>query len=271
MDHPLPEIKIHNPPSRLIMPESFELKYMRIIWDAMSKYKDLEGDELFSYDDLTESLRSSDLAGRFDFEEYDRENERRIKFGGIGNSNLRSKGLKVIRSQSRYDFPVVSSAVMWFPWFERKIAKGKRKTFLPELNMPGYYTNIRTLPQLLAALRESFPKIDEIQEEATQIEAEILRKKRIKDIIAGSIPDLLKSTFKGTGFQYNYIVGRDFIELNVRLPRKMKAQYNIKFSKVEEGMAQVIGMVKSLRDIIRQFGYVKLSGYGNDEKWINPE
>ena len=118
--------------------------------------------------------------------------------------------------------------------------------------------------------RESFPKIDEVQEQIAANEQEVLRLQRVRDVISATIPDVLKEAFRGSAFKYNYVIGRDFFELNVRLPNKAKAQFKIKFEKIEKRMATVMDELMAIANTIKEYGPVKIVGYF-DENWIEPE
>ena len=248
------------------MAESTERTYIGFIWDAVREYWDRGENETFSFADVVECLRASELADRFDFERYDKENLGPQQ--GFHGPSLYSNGLKARRAADGiYHFSSFYETRMELLWFNRKARRGRR---IPELLISGFYMKYRTIPHLLAVLRDVFPKIDAVQERIAAAEQETLRLKRVQDLVNVSIPDLLKETFRGSGFQYYFELGTDFLELNVKLPRRQKAQFKIKFDRLDKRLPLLLEELQVLRDVVKKYGPAKMCGYG-DQVWIDPE
>lgn len=247
------------------MAKSTERTYIEFIWKAYRKYVNLGGDETFSFADVVDFLRGSELASRFDFERYDQD---LLRLRQNLHPSLYSKGLKARSPQGQYLFPHYYETRIELCWFDRKVPKGKRKPTLPEISIPGFYTNYRTIPHLLAILCEAFPQIDAVQKKISVAEQETLRLKRVQDLVSVSIPDLLKETFRGSGFKYFYKLGADFLELNVKLPYKQKAKFVIKYDRMDKKLPVLMNQLQALHDIMKKYGRVMVTGYGT-ETWID--
>ena len=252
------------------MADSTERTYIEFIWRSRRANYNLGDNESFTFLEMVECLRSSELSDRFDFDRFHQDKLREQRGEFYGHPSLYSKELRAKEFRGKYEFPRFYETRIELKWFDRQVPKGRRKPTLPELHIPGFYADFRTIPQLMASLRESFPKIDEVQEQIAANEQEVLRLQRVRDVISATIPDLLKEAFRGSAFKYNYVIGRDFFELNVRLPNKAKAQFKIKFEKIEKRMATVMDELMAIANAIKEYGPVKIVGYF-DENWIEPE
>ena len=250
------------------MAKSTVRTYFDFIWEAYRKYVNLGEDETFSFADVVEFLRGSELASRFDFERYDQDLLRLQQ--NLHHPSLYSKGLKARSPQGKYHFPHYYETRIELCWFDRKVPKGKRKPTLPEISISSFYTNYRTIPHLLAILWEAFPQIDAVQEKISVAEQETLRLKRVQDLVNVSIPDLLRETFRGSGFKYFYKLGEDFLELNVQLPYKQKVKLMIKYDQMDKKLPVLMNQLQSLHYIMKKYGRVLITGYGT-ETWIDSE
>ena len=250
------------------MAKSTERAYIEFIWKADRKYVNLGEDETFSFADVVEFLRGSELASRFDFERYDQDllsPQQKSR-----HPSLFSKGLKASSPQGKYHFPHYYETRIELCWFDRKIPKGKRKPTLPKIWISYFYTSYRTIPHFLATLLEAFPQIDAVQEKISVAEREMLRLKRVQDLVNVSIPDLLRETFRGSGFKYFYKQGADFLELNVKLPYKQKVKFVIKYDQLDKKLPVLMNQLQALHDIMKKYGRAMVTGYGT-ETWIDSE
>ena len=123
---------------------------------------------------------------------------------------------------------------------------------------------------MLAILWEAFPQIDAVQEKISVAEQETLRLKRVQDLVYVSIPDLLRETFRGSGFKYFYKLGEDFLELNVQLPYKQKVKLMIKYDQMDKKLPVLMNQLQALQYIMKKYGRAMVTGYGT-ETWIDSE
>lgn len=257
----------------MTMAESYEKKYSDILVKTLVQNYETYGNEHFTFIELIESIRSSEIAHRFDFVRFHREMESRQNGEYRGHPSLFSKPLRALKSTNRYDSPQLYETSIEIPWFDQHSMSWKEKTPLIRVcnkDYQFYPVNINTIPQLLTTLKEVFPLIDAIQEELNIREEEIQRMKEIQEVAGSIAPMLLEETFRGYSLPYCYKLGRDFLEVRVKLPYHKMAQFDIRFDKLDESIPEILEEVLRLKDVCKNIGLVRLDRI-TDEKWISPE
>lgn len=210
------------------------------------------GNIFFRYEEVVEAVRKSPYAYRFDFETYD--NER------ANGHNATSLYFKFIDKEygTEYSYPTYRQTKMFLRRFNLSYRMNRA---LPRIDSPRYYCKYRTIEQLLAMLAIVVPKIDELEKEILEDEQIDLRKRRVQEIFSATVPDLVKSSFEGTGLGYWYKMKRDSISLKIRLPKNLHSSFEIKFKKLSEGLQYAIEASRNLSSTIERYGTMEIEKY----------
>lgn len=247
------------------MAERYDCKYYSILEDKRNQYYEWEGSESFTYIELVESIRTSDIAFRFDFDGFHRDKllEQRGEFKG--HPFLSSKPIKAMKYKRKNEFPTFFETRIEIQWFD---PYSKRSSIgISTLSYALYY---RTITQLLMILRESFQMIDALQEKVV-LEGDLVKKqKEHQKLVKTYAPGMLKEAFRGSDLPYNYTIGRETLDVIIRLPRNLKALFCIEFGKIEEKIADVVEEAIRLREACKTIGLTGLSKFSKEE-WVKPE
>ena len=239
----------------------------KLLIQLLDDNKGLEGDTGFTFDELVQTIKASDLNDRFEY-------ERKDDYYWMCSYNLDAKQIKYKHKANRYSIPTFYyyCPLRIMSYEPSKRSNGKKTS----LYISGHIGKVyyRTIQQLMQSLRQWFPLIDEWEEKLAKEEAECIRLKRIQDLFASSSSDLLKELFKDTGLLYYYSVGRDFLEINVKSPRQQVYVFNIKFSKVEKEFPQFIEDVNQLSALVKKFDGLWIRNVNEDERnknWLSSQ
>ncbi len=213
----------------------------------------------FHYEDVVEALRNSQYARRFDFEKYDAE-----KHDGHRGTDLYFKFIDK-EPGSIYQYATYKNTNLHLRRFELSYRKNRA---LPRIESQRYYCRYRTIEQLMSMLKIVVPKIDELEKGILENEQKDLRLKRIQDMHSVSVPDLVATSFDGSGLAYWYEMRRDSIYLETRLPKKLKASFLIKFKNLSVGLQEAIAISKDICESIEKHGKVEIEKYpANSIQW----
>ncbi len=236
------------------MASSITYKVMTELTVASKSTAFCAGRIYFKFEEVVEALRNSPYAYRFDFERYDDERQR---FKGVC---LYFK-FKDMKSGSFYNYATYNNANLYLRRFELSYRKNRA---LPRIESSRYYCRYETIEQLMAMLAIVVPKIDELEKEILEKEQKDLRKKRIQELYSSTVPDLIKTSFAGSGLGYWYEMGRESIRLIIRLPNKLMATFLFPFKNLSEDLQYAIMSSKEIAKLIEQYGKVEIDKYKGD-------
>ena len=213
----------------------------------------------FSYDELVEALRKSPYAYRFDFEKYDAERE-----AGHTQTDLYFNFIDKEQG-SIYAYPTYKKGNVYLRRFTLSY---RRNRALPKIESSRYYCSYRTIEQLMAILAIVVPKIDQLEKGILEDQQKNLRLRRIQDVYASTVPDLVRSSFEGSGLAYWYEQRRDGIFLKTRLPERLSASFLIKFKNLSADLQEAIAISKDICEAIEKHGKVEIEKYTtNSIQW----
>lgn len=213
----------------------------------------------FEYEDVVEALRQSEFAYRFDFEKYDLERSK-----GNKQTDLYFNFVDKIPG-TFYEYPTYQKCNLYLRRFTLSYRKNRA---LPRIESTRYYCRYMTIEQLMAMLAIVVPKIDELETGILDDYEKDLRLTRIQELYSSTVPDLVKTTFDGTGIGYWYIMGKDSIELKTRLPKEMLATFTLKFKNLSDELQDAIAITKEITATMERYGRIKIEKYsGSSIQW----
>jgi len=212
----------------------------------------------FHYEEVVEALRNSEYARRFDFEKYDAEEQ---------NGQKTDLYFKFIDKEtgSIYNYATYENTSLYLRRFEFSYRKNRA---LPRIESRRYYCRYQTIEQLMAMLKIVVPKIDELEKGILEDEQKDLRLKRIQEVYSATVPDLVTSSFEGSGLAYWYEMRRDGIFLETRLPMRLSASFLIKFKNLSTELQEAIAISKEICEAIEKHGRIEIGKYSvNSIQW----
>ena len=208
---------------------------------------------------VVEALRNSQYARRFDFEKYDAEMQ-----NGHRKTDL---FFKIIDKEtgSIYRYATYENTSLHLRRFELSYRKNRA---LPRIESRRYYCRYQTIEQLMAMLKIVVPKIDELEKGILEDEQKDLRLKRIQEVYSATVPDLVTSSFEGSGLAYWYEMRRDGIFLKTRLPMRLSASFLIKFKNLSTELQEAIAISKEICEAVEKHGRIEIEKYSvNSIQW----
>ena len=195
----------------------------------------------FSYSELVDALRKSPYAYRFDFEKND-------KVPG-----------------TIYSYPTYKKGNVYLKRFTLSY---RRNRALPRIESSRYYCRYRTIEQLMELLAIVVPKIDQLEKEILEEQQQDLRLRRIQEVYSATVPDLVTSSFEGSGLAYWYEMRRDGIFLKTRLPMRLSASFVIKFKNLSTELQEAIAISKEICEAVEKHGRIEIEKYSvNSIQW----
>lgn len=213
----------------------------------------------FRYEEVVAALRNSQYARRFDFDKYDAEMQ-----NGHRKTDLY---FKIIDKEtgSIYRYATYENTSLHLRRFELSYRKNRA---LPRIESRRYYCRYQTIEQLMAMLKIVVPKIDELEKGILEDEQKDLRLKRIQEVYSATVPDLVTSSFEGSGLAYWYEMRRDGIFLKTRLPMRLSASFLIKFKNLSTELQEAIAISKEICEAVEKHGRIEIEKYSeNSIQW----
>ena len=213
----------------------------------------------FSYSELVDALRKSPYAYRFDFEKYDAE-----RAAGHNQTDLYFNFIDKVPG-TIYSYPTYKKGNVYLKRFTLSY---RRNRALPRIESSRYYCRYRTIEQLMELLAIVVPKIDQLEKEILEEQQQDLRLKRIQEVYSATVPDLVTSSFEGSGLAYWYEMRRDGIFLKTRLPMRLSASFVIKFKNLSTDLQEAIAISKEICEAVEKHGRIEIEKYSvNSIQW----
>ena len=112
------------------------------------------------------------------------------------------------------------------------------------------------------------PKIDQLEKVILEEQQQDLRLRRIQEVYSATVPDLVTSSFEGSGLAYWYEMRRDGIFLKTRLPMRLSASFVIKFKNLSTELQEAIAISKEICEAVEKHGRIEIEKYSvNSIQW----
>lgn len=250
--------------SRYRFPEQYE--FINELRSMMKKHADIGQNESFDYQTVVECLRFSDVGAFFDFERYDSD---------ISKGHKPTLNSKPFRWKDYYNNAFLDAYVEVDDFIRRS---GKIDAhFMPciHLHMATFQSLslwYRTIPQLIAGLVDIIELISKKSQEFIREEEEVNVKKRRKQEVLDSIPDLIKTAMKKDKTMFEVADNDDdTITVSFRMPKRTKLSVKMKVEQVPNDLHYIVNMILPSVSMFESAHRFTVGGYGNNVIWKETE
>lgn len=250
--------------SRYRFPEQYE--FINELRSMMKKHADIGQNESFDYQTVVECLRFSDVGAFFDFERYDND---------ISKGHKPTLNSKPFRWKDYYNNAFLDAYVEVDDFIRRS---GKIDAhFMPciHLHMATFQSLslwYRTIPQLIAGLVDIIELISKKSQEFIREEEEVNAKKRRKQEVLDSIPDLIKTAMKKDKTMFEVTDNDDdTITISFRMPKRTKLSVKMKVEQVPNDLHYIVNMILPNVSMFESAHRFTVGGYGNNAIWKEAE
>lgn len=250
--------------SRYRFPEQYE--FINELRSMMKKHADIGQNESFDYQTVVECLRFSDVGAFFDFERYDND---------ISKGHKPTLNSKPFRWKDYYNNAFLDAYVEVDDFIRRS---GKIDAhFMPciHLHMATFQSLslwYRTIPQLIAGLVDIIELISKKSQEFIREEEEVNAKKRRKQEVLDSIPDLIKTAMKKDKTMFEVTDNDDdTITISFRMPKRTKLSVKMKVEQVPNDLHYIVNMILPNVFMFESAHRFTVGGFGNNAIWKEAE
>ena len=228
----------------------------------MKRYAGIGYNESFDYQTVVECIRVSDVGSVFDFEHYDRDISRGRR------PTLRSKPF---RWKDAYNNTFLDAYLEVEDFIRRE---GKIDNhFVPHINLysetfRSYNIWYRTIPQLVEGLIDIIELLSRKSQEYIREEEEFNEKRRRRQEILETIPDLIKTAMKKEKIMFDIVDNNDdTVTMSFKMPKKTKLSVRMKISQISNDLHYIVSMILPEVSTYESAHRFTVSGYGNNVTW----